>query len=396
MVTILNIKQQMMDMIKKEAFKELLQFQNSTKPCVSIYIPTHRSGVQVNEKQDVIVFKNALQAAQADLQQQGILPTDIEEILKPAKNLIGDDSFWNNQLEGLAVFLSEGFDEVVKLPFTVAETLYINSTFYVAPLMPSMLKNKEFYLLALSKHDAKFFQGSEFGLQLLEVEGLPNGMDDVVQFEEKEGRHLVRKGGGSGVDTTGFHGHESPSDDKTHITTYFQEVDRTLMAEVLHDKTAPLLLAGVEYLIPIYKSVSKYKPIVDEGIYGNQEKETTLALFEKAKKLMTPYFEQQSKAALKNYYSQIATAATSSMPDKVIPATYYAQVSDLFITKDQHLWGKFNKEDNQLEIHDKKQPRDECLLNQAAVQTIKNGGSVYVLEKDQMPKESMIAAFFRF
>ncbi|WP_432710903.1 hypothetical protein [Pedobacter sp.] len=383
-------------MITKDAFKELLQYQNSTAPCISIYIPTHRSGVQVNEKQDVIVFKNALQTTQSNLQQQGLNAQEIDSLLEPGLNLIGDDVFWNNQLDGLAVFITEGFNKVMKLPFSVAEKCYINSSFYVTPILPAMLKTKEFYLLSLSKHDAKFYQGNEFGLQHVEVEGLPYGMDDVVQFEEKEGRQLFRKGGGSGTETAGYHGHEGPSDDKANITTYFQEVDRTLMAEVLHDKNAPLLLAGVEYLIPIYKSVSKYKPIVEEAITGNQEKESTQALFEKAKKPLIPYFEQRTKDALKNYYMQIATAATSSMPEKVIPASFYAQVSDLFIAKDQHLWGNFNKEDNQLVVHDHKEPGDECLFNQAAVQTVMNGGNVYVLEKEQMPNDSTIAATFRF
>ncbi|MBG6233682.1 hypothetical protein IWX76_000237 [Pedobacter sp. CAN_A7] len=381
-------------MITKEAFKELLQFQNSA--CVSIYIPTHRSGMQVNEKQDVIVFKNALQAAQSSLQQQGLTPPEIEKLLKPALKLVGDDHFWNNQAEGLAVFISQGFDKIIHLPFTVPEKCYVNATFYLTPLLPAMLKTKEFYLLALSKHDAKFYQGNEFGLQLVEVEGLPNGMDDVVHFEEKEGRQLFRKGGGSGAEIGGSHGHEGPNDDKANITTYFQEVDRTLMAEVLHDKNAPLLLAGVEYLIPIYKSVSKYKPILEEAITGNQEREAVQALFEKAKKPLIPYFEQRTKEALEKYYTQIATAATSSMPEKVIPASHYAQVSELFIAKGQHLWGTFNKNDNQLEVHEQKQPGDACLLNQAAVQTLSNGGNVYMLDQDQMPKDSLIAASFRF
>jgi hypothetical protein len=370
----------MMDMITKEAFKELLQFQNTA--CVSIYIPTHRSGMQVNEKQDGIVFKNAIHAAQSSLQQRGLTAPEIEKLLKPASNLIGDDNFWNNQAEGLAVFVSQGFNKIIHLPFTVAENCYVNSTFYVTPLLPAMIKTKLFYLLALSKNDAKFYQGNEFGLQPVEVEGLPNGMDDVVHFEEKE--------------TGSFYGHEGSNDDKGYITTYFQEVDRTLMAEVLHDKNAPLLLAGVEYLIPIYKSVSKYKPFVEEAITGNQEREAIQALFEKAKKLLIPYFEKATKEALENYYAQIATSATSSMPEKVIPASHYAQVSELFIAKGQHLWGTFNKVDNQLEVHEKKQPGDACLLNQAAVQTLSNGGSVYMLDKDQMPKDSLIAASFRF
>ena len=84
------------------------------------------------------------------------------------------------------------------------------------------------------------------------------------------------------------------------------------------------------------------------------------------------------------------------MPEKVIPASFYAQISDLFICKGEHIWGKFNMDENKLEIHAQKQEGDECLLNMAAAQTYINGGAVHLLEKEQMPKESTIAAFMRF
>ncbi len=183
---------------------------------------------------------------------------------------------------------------------------------------------------------------------------------------------------------------------KTNITTYFQAIDKILFTEVLHDKNRPLLLAGVEYLIPIYKGISKYKNIADVAITGNKEYEDTHALFKKSRAMLAPYFEQQTKAALKKYYNQIATPNTSSMAEKVIPASYYAQVSDLFICKNTNLWGKFNEQDHKLEIHEHKQDGDACLLNKAAAKTYINGGKVYVLEKEQMPKESIIAASFRF
>ena len=50
----------------------------------------------------------------------------------------------------------------------------------------------------------------------------------------------------------------------------------------------------------------------------------------------------------------------------MIPASYYSQVSDLFICKDEHLWGVFNEAGNKLEIHDKQQPGDQRLLDRAS------------------------------
>jgi hypothetical protein len=65
-----------MELIPKEEFTELINYQGSN--CISIYIPTHRSGVEVNEKQDAIIFKNALQAVNTELQKKGLSSQEIE------------------------------------------------------------------------------------------------------------------------------------------------------------------------------------------------------------------------------------------------------------------------------------------------------------------------------
>jgi len=384
-----------MELIPKEEFTELINYQGNN--CISIYIPTHRSGVEVNEKQDAIVFKNALQAVNTELQNKGLPSQEIERLLAPGFELHNNEIFWNSQLDGLAVFLADGFSKTIQLPFSVPEENYLNSAFYISPLLPAITNKEEFYLLVLSKHDAKFYQGNAFGLQRLEVPELPNGMDDVIRFEEKEGRQLFRQGGKGGTGSASFHGHgEGQLDDKANLGIYFQEVDRTLFAEILHDKNVPLVLAGVEYLIPIYKGVSKYNNIAEEAITGNQEHESQLALLTKCREILAPYFKQEINKALQNYYNQVATPLTSSMPEKVIPASFYAQISDLFICKGEHIWGKFNEADSKLEIHPEKQEGDECLINKAAAKTYVNGGSVYLLDPEKMPKESTIAAFMRF
>jgi len=384
-----------MQLITKEEFAELINYRGDY--AISIFLPTHRSGVEVNEKQDAISLKNALQALEIDLRNQGVPIKVIETLLCPGYELYKNDVFWNNQLDSLAIFMAGNFFKVFQLPFTVNEEVYINDDFLLSPLLPAITNSEEFYLLVLSKHDAKFYQGNAYGLQKLEIKGLPDGMDDVVHFEEKEGQQLFRQGGKGGTGSANFHGH-SPGqlEEKDNLALYFREVDKTLFTEILHDKNDPLLLAGVEYLIPIYNNVSKYNFIATEAITGSQEHENQNVLFEKARTLLAPFFKQRTNKALQNYYNQIAKPLTSSMPETVIPASYYAQVSDLFVSKGEHIWGKFNEVENKLEIHANKQPGDECLLNQAAINTINNGGRIYLLDKENMPKESVIAASLRF
>lgn len=379
--------------MSKEIFAELAGYQSEC--CISIYVPTHPAGVEVNEKQDAIRFKSAVQALQSELLDQKMDSRKIEHMLKPCFELFQDADFWNDQSAGLATFLAPGFVKIFRLPYSVNEERHIGAAFMLSKLMPA-IQDQKFFVLSLSKHDAKFYEGNAWGLTHKLIPGLPNGIDDVVHLEEKQDLQLFRQGGG-GQGGANFHGHgEGQLGDKTNLEVYFKEVDRTLFQEVLHQEQAPLILAGVEYLLPIYRSASKYRHIADQGILGNQEHENNYALFTKVQEIVKPYFDEETRKRLQNYYDNIATPLTSSIPETVIKASYYAQVSDLFICKDTHLWGTFNTTDGTVIIHTEKQNGDECLIDRAAINTYLNGGSVYLLNAERMPKESIIAAFLRY
>lgn len=384
-----------MEILSKDEFAELANYQ--TGPCISIFIPTHRSGVEVNEKQDIIVLKNQLQEAQRQLSQKGMNKEEAAQLLQPGFELLKHETFWNNQLEGLALFIAPNYVKTLTLPLTVKEELYINNSFYVSPLMPILTSNEQFYMLVFSKHVSRFYLGDAFGMQEMEVEGLPQGVDDVIHFEEKSKRQLFRGGGTAPGQPANFHGHGSGQADETeYVIQYIKELDQTLWTEVLANEHKPLILVAVDQLVALYRQNSHYKHIFEEAIVGNYEREDKLALWEKAREKLAPYFKAAHNDALQNYYNQIATPLTSSMPEKVIPASYYSQISDLFVQKGVHIWGTFNETDNVLEIHNEKQEGDECLINKAVVKTVLNGGAVHILDAEKMPKESVIAAFMRF
>ncbi|HEY0670199.1 MAG TPA: hypothetical protein VGD22_18605, partial [Sphingobacteriaceae bacterium] len=106
-----------MEIISKSEFAELANFKSECS--ISIYLPTHRSGVEVNEQQDLIVFKNSLQQVRRSLQGKGYNNSQIDEILKPGTELLQDDSFWYNLSGGLGIFIAKGFFKTVKFPKAV-------------------------------------------------------------------------------------------------------------------------------------------------------------------------------------------------------------------------------------------------------------------------------------
>ncbi|MDB5013439.1 MAG: hypothetical protein JWQ25_1641, partial [Daejeonella sp.] len=180
------------------------------------------------------------------------------------------------------------------------------------------------------------------------------------------------------------------------LTQYLKEVDQTLWKEVLHNQHVPLVLAAVDYEIALFKQISNYKHIAEEGIGGNFEHENRQSLFLRAKEKIAPHFKEYVNAALKNFYDNSATGLSFSTVPEVISAAYYAQISDLFVEKNQHIWGSFNETDNEVIIHTEKQEGDDCLINNAIVKTLVNGGEVHMLDAEKMPDESKLAAFLRF
>lgn len=387
-----------MGVLSKEDITEITGFEADI--CVSIYIPAHRSGVEVNEKHDALLLKNNLQQAKRILTEKGKSQAAVESILKEAMALVDNREFWNAQSQGLALFLADDFCKVIKTPIPLKEELFINSSFNILPLLPLMTDDAYFFLLMLSKKDAKIFRGDAYGLELLEVEGLPNGMDDVIHFEEKDAQQTMRRAGAgagrSAISGANYHGHGSGLADETEwVIQYLKEVNQTLWTELLSQESAPLILAGTEQIIGLYRQVSKYN-IVEDSLSGNFDHEDKNSVYQKVRDIAAPFFKENARKALKTYYDNSTTELTSSIAEDVIPASFYSQISDLFITKDAHIWGTFDEATNELVIHEEQQEGDTCLLNKAAVKTLKNGGAVHVLEQEKMPADSKVAAFMRF
>jgi hypothetical protein len=302
-----------------------------------------------------------------------------------------------NLSQGLAVFISEDQFKFIKMPVAPKEEVIVNSSFYLSPLIPIMTSKEYFFILVLSKKQSKLYRADAFGINYIPVPELPDGIDDVVHFEEKDDQKLFRtdtSGAGHGANYHGI-GSGKP-DEKANIAMYFDEVDETLWKAILNTENAPLVLAGVEYLIPIYKQVAEYKHIWDEAITGSHEHEDLNSLYQAAWTKVAPYFMQRVNKAKETYGNQSATALTSSVAADIIPAAYYGRISTLFVQKDEHLWGTFDEMNNELVIHDVREEKDEDLIDKAVIKTLLTGGEVHIIEKDRMPAESNMAAIMRY
>lgn len=385
--------------LSRAAFKELAEYR--AECTLTIYLKSHESGVEVNEHYDPVNFKNQLQEANRRLLEKGYNEAAIKPLLQPAFELLRNDTFWQQLSPGLALFIADGYLSYLKMPVAPAEELLvIEPTFFVTPLVPLLSSPEYFYLLVISKKCAKIFKADANGMERLPIE-LPQSIEEVKRLSDLDATTFRSGSSGSRAPVASqegsYHGAGGGNvGDKENLLTYFEAVDDILWDKLLNKENAPLLLAAVEYELPIYRSACDYHNVWPEALTGNREHQETTALYKDAKETMEPYFKQRLTKALDTYMNNIASGKTSSITADIIPAAYYSQVSHLFVAQGEHVWGIFNDADNTLQFHASPDEGGEDLLDNAVVKTLANGGEVFLVEKEQMPEQSQMAAIMRY
>jgi hypothetical protein len=368
---------------------------------VSIYMPTHRVGREM--QQDPIRLKNLLSKAREGLGNKGLRKPEIEDLLRPAESLLTDSSFWQHQSDGLAIFVSPDFFRYYRLPANFEDLLVIAERFHLKPLYPVLSGDGQFYILALSQNDIRLLHGSRFSIAEVDLGNVPTSLQQALWFEDPERQLQYHTGtaapGGAGGRPSIFHGHGvSDEDEKSEILLrYFQRVDKGLM-ELLSDERYPLLLAGVDYLLPIYQQANSYPHLVDTFIEGNPDELSAAELHQQAWEIIRPIFRSDQRKALE-YFEELHGSGSdlaSTDLESVIPAAHYGRVETLFVALDVQHWGKYDPQNGLVERHSEFQPGDQDLLDLAAMQTRLNGGTVYALDPEKMPAEALLAAVYRY
>jgi hypothetical protein len=135
---------------------------------------------------------------------------------------------------------------------------------------------------------------------------------------------------------------------------------------------------------------------VKKGIAGNPERLSPEYLHKFAWTILQSHFKKAEKDAVEKYKKFIGTGKTSSDVKKIVSASYHGRVESLFVAVGVQSWGTFDPSKNLVQLHHEAELADADLLDFAAIQTFLQGGSVFVLEPDQIPDAALLAAVFRY
>lgn len=382
-----------MDLITMQKLKETFLTRRSDW-CISLFMPTHRAGRET--EQNPIRFKNLLREVEERLSAKGLRTPEVLEILKEPRRLLEDGGFWRRQSDGLAVFFSEDVFHLFRLPIQFTELTVITDRFHVKPLLPLLTSDGTFHILTISQNRLRLLEGTRHTVDEIDLGDTPETLAATFPggFPKKQLQFYTGTPSGSGTRAPLFHGHDPGDDMKKHIRQWFRTIDKAVV-KLLSDASSPLVLAGVDSLFPLYKEVNTYPHLVDEGIPGNPDEMKPEDFLAPAWAIVEPVFNKEREAGLARYRQLAGTGQTTIDVAEAVLAAHHGRVAVLFVAVGVQVWGRFDPENNRVDLHATPQLGDEDLLDFTAIQTLLKGGAVFAVSPEKVPHQAHVAAVLR-
>jgi release factor family 3 len=360
-------------------------------PCISMYMPTDRSGPST--EQNPVRVKRLLRQAQDRIHALLTDEAQSRRFLRPLRRLLLDPGLFRHPGDGLAVFCSLDYCRTFHLPLAFPERLVVGEHFFVKPLLPLARGEETFYVLALSKNQVRLLECRGRSARRLAPPGLPHSLTEALGEKRVTPPMSVHSSSPAAGGRKEGYRRRVEEDEKAELVRYFRRVDAAL-AELFTGRRDPLVLAGVEYLLPLYREVNRYPHLLPEGIRGNPDEISDAELEASAWPLIEPHLLAGQRQAALRFAELAGTGRASNDVAEVLAAASQGRIDVLFLAGDADLWGRFDR--GQVQVHEAPEPGDSELLDAAAALTLTQGGTAYAVRHAQVPGGGALAAVFRY
>lgn len=382
-----------MDRFTMKDLKQLVE--SSQSPCATICMPTHRSGG--DREQDAVRLKNLANQIEKELAGRWLRAPDARDWVEPIRNIPSESDFWEKRDRGLAIFLDGKSVQRFRVPIPLSELAIVGSRFHTKSLLP-LLSNNRFLVLALSQNKVSLFEATEFQIDPIEVDGLPQNIDealDLISVDRGSQSHFAMKGG-KGKESSVFHGQGGVKEThKDELTLFFRMIDSALQPFLRH-RSVPLVLAGVDYLLPLFRAVSHYAHIAATEIRGNWDYSHADEIHEQAWQSVKSLLHEKRKQAFEKFQRLNGTGLATDDISQLLPAAFDGRLETLFVVPDHYSWGVASPIGRLISLHNTRERDDDDLSDAVATQTLLHHGQVYVLQQEEMPSKSVQAGVMRF
>lgn len=292
-------------MIQLPTKTQLADLRAWQKPdCVTIYSPyiaTNSASKNPNQTQ----LKVLLAEAEKILLDKHLSQREINHILEPGIKLIDSDEFTTNSKHGLVLFMHHDFFDFYHLPTEdVGRSVIVGKGFKLWPIVKLIDFNLNYYVLLISSNRTKLFKGDSYHMKEIKIQKKPMTMMQELNIDElpkDRGLHSVARADAE-KGSKRFHVQfEKSQMNKNLLTMYFRRVDKRLN-RLIRNKKRPLILAGVDALLPIYRKINTYPHLSKDELKGNFEHIPLNVIREQVCKIVS---DSQTETNFKNIITKI-------------------------------------------------------------------------------------------
>ncbi|HTX36826.1 MAG TPA: hypothetical protein VME43_17475 [Bryobacteraceae bacterium] len=340
-------------------------------------------------------IKNAMRGLQRKAAERGGDPDTSAALIAPIRDLataVQTEGVWAH---ALILFRSPDLFRYYWLHGQFQDMQADGDWFQVRPLLRTLAHETRFYLLALSQHHVRLLVCTQHRAEPADTgTNIPRNLEDWMNNRQPD--HLLATRSFAGRSIGGMKGVVSGTGtererSEEYLAHFFKEVDKAVTAR-LRGETRPLVLAGVDRELAIYRRVNSYRPTLEKAVPGSPDGLPDRALHERAMEVVMGIFTEPLRKALSDIGESAGTPRCSIDPRSIVQAAFQGRVRGLLIAANAEYRGAWNEETQDVDTGN---PTEE-LLNAAALQTVRQGGRAFVVNEADMPVNAPAAALFHF
>jgi len=277
---------------------------NQAVPCISVYMPTHRS--HPDNLKDQLVYKNILKDMEKSLHEK-FPALEAENLMKKFADLESDKDFWLYRTESVAILGSPDLFQIFDLQRPIHKLLVVADSFHIKPLLRVLQSADRYHILYLNREQVRLYEGNRDSLEQVDISDIPTTIKAALGEELTEPQLRVSSYGmrGSGAgDKAMFHGQGSRKEElRIDTLRFFRAIDRGILENYSRPSGLPLMLAGVKEHHADFRDVSHNPALMDDGLMvdiGAMDLDTLRA---KAWEKIEPIYLQRLSALTDRYQS---------------------------------------------------------------------------------------------
>ncbi len=363
---------------------------------VSIYLPT--SPLPKDSEASRIALRNHVDEAHRQLTTAGADKHDVAGITEQISDFIEDRAFWTHLSHSLALFATPTSLKSFRLPNNLESAVEVSDRFYVKPLMRAATFPQTAFVLALAQNSVRLLEiTADDEPHRIEVAGMPKNVADGAGLDPIAGRSPAGHptGGRAGGGNTPSGRIQGAEGQKVRMAEYARAIQRALRP-TFTGLSVPLIIAGAEPLVSIFRGISTYPHLAAQTIAGNPEEIPDAELAASARVVLDEIYAVELAGLRDSFADRQANGRASTDLSDVARAATFGAIETLFVDIDKSLPGSVHSESGVVTLDEHDDAVNYGVVDEILRRALLSGAQIFAVRAEDVPGGGAFAATLRF